>query len=131
MKKVFLGGTCNGSSWREELIPMLKCEYFNPVVKDWTPECQEEERRQKVICDCQLYVITARMRGVFSIAEVVDSSNKAPENTILCIITEDNYDGHSFFDFEKKSLNAVKELVKSNGAYVFDSLEEVAEFINK
>ena len=49
MKKVFLGGTCNESSWREELIPMLKCEYFNPVVKDWTPQCQEEKENQKII----------------------------------------------------------------------------------
>jgi hypothetical protein len=37
-KKCFLGGTCNNSQWREALIPMLKIDYFNPVVKDWTPE---------------------------------------------------------------------------------------------
>lgn len=30
--KVFLGGTCNGSIWREKLIPLLKIDYFNPVV---------------------------------------------------------------------------------------------------
>ena len=33
MKKVFLGGTCNGSTWREELIPMLKVPYFNGNAK--------------------------------------------------------------------------------------------------
>ena len=26
--KVFLGGTCNGSLWRNELIPQLKIDYF-------------------------------------------------------------------------------------------------------
>lgn len=36
--KVFLGGTCNESTWREKLIPMLKIDYFNPVVKDWKSE---------------------------------------------------------------------------------------------
>ena len=36
--KVFLGGTCNNSTWREELIPQLKIDYYNPVVKDWTLE---------------------------------------------------------------------------------------------
>ena len=36
--KVFLGGTCAGSKWRDNIIPQLKCEYFNPVVDDWTPE---------------------------------------------------------------------------------------------
>ena len=28
MKKVFLGGTCNGSDWREKLIPKLKINYL-------------------------------------------------------------------------------------------------------
>ena len=54
MKKVFLGGTCNESTWRNELIPLLEekgIEYYNPVVEDWNPECQEEEYRQKEICD--------------------------------------------------------------------------------
>lgn len=38
-----LGGTCNESQWREELIPMLSIDYFNPVVPDWTQECMAEE----------------------------------------------------------------------------------------
>jgi len=35
MKRVFLGGTCNNSKWRDVLIPRLKIDYFNPVVDDW------------------------------------------------------------------------------------------------
>lgn len=130
IKKVFLGGTCNESTWREKLIPMLKKDFFNPIVKDWTPECQEEERRQKsFVCDAQLYVITPKMIGVFSIAEVTDASNKTPDSTILCILKEDDEDD-SFNNGTIKSLEAVKNLVKSNGAHVFNSLEEVAMFIN-
>jgi len=34
MNKVFLGGTCNESTWRDELIPMLEIDYFNPVVDE-------------------------------------------------------------------------------------------------
>ena len=49
--KVFLGGTCAESKWREKLIPLLKCEYFNPVVEDWTPECQKIEEEQKKIIE--------------------------------------------------------------------------------
>ncbi len=37
--KVFLGGTCNESTWRDRVIKDLKIDYFNPVVEDWTPEC--------------------------------------------------------------------------------------------
>lgn len=84
--KVFLGGTCNNSTWRDKLIPLLKIDYFNPVVDDWTPECQDEEIRQRESCDYCLYTITPKMTGVYSIAEVVDDSNKRPEkNYFMCI----------------------------------------------
>jgi len=32
--KIFLGGTCNESTWRNRIIPMLEIDYFNPVVDD-------------------------------------------------------------------------------------------------
>ena len=41
--KVFLGGTVNGSSWRNYVIPCLSIAYFNPVVPDWTEEALEQE----------------------------------------------------------------------------------------
>jgi len=127
--KVFLGGTCNNSTWRDKLISLLKIDYFNPVVDDWTPECQDEEIRQRESCDYCLYTITPKMTGVYSIAEVVDDSNKRPEKTILCVLDEDN--GSSFSETQIKSLKQVKEMVKNNGANVFDSLEDIASFLNK
>ena len=69
-----MNGTCNESTWRDKLISLLKIDYFNPVVDDWTEECMIEERRQRVICDYVLYVITPLMTGVYSIAEVVDDN---------------------------------------------------------
>ena len=135
-KRCFLGGTCCNSEWRDELIEMLEIDYFNPVVKDWTPECQEEEIRQRETCDYVLYVITPEMKGVYSIAEVVDDSNKRPEKTILCIIEEVDYpERGETFNFKwvphiSKSLNAVKKLVKKNGATVCENLEDVANFLN-
>lgn len=127
--KVFLGGTCNNSTWRDKLIPLLKIDYFNPVVDDWTPECQDEEIRQRELCDYCLYTITPKMTGVYSIAEVVDDSNKRPEKTILCVLDED--DENIFSETQIKSLKQVKEMVKNNGANVFDSLEDIASFLNK
>lgn len=127
--KVFLGGTCNNSTWRDKLIPLLKIDYFNPVVDDWTPECQDEEIRQRESCDYCLYTITPKMTGVYSIAEVVDDSNKRPEKTILCVLDEDNES--SFSETQIKSLKQVKEMIKNNGANVFDSLEDIASFLNK
>jgi len=112
--KIFLGGTCNESTWRDELIPLLDqagLKYFNPVVEDWTPECQENERQQKKICNIHLYVITKAMTGVFSIAEAVDS---AWQDGITCIF-QVYPDG--FSKGQLKSLNAVAGLIDKKGQY--------------
>jgi len=138
-KKVFLGGTCNNSKWRDELIKDLDVPYFNPVVEDWTPECQEEELRQRRDCEVVLYVITPLMKGTYSIAEAVDDSNKRPKKTVFCFLevepnTVKSYqgknDGFHFYDDEIKSLNMVKRMISENGAKVFDNLKEVAKHIN-
>jgi hypothetical protein len=125
MKKVFLGGTCNESTWREELIPMLNIDYFNPVVEDWTPECQDEEIKQRQTCDYVLYVITKEMLGVYSIAEVVDDSNKRPEKTIFCLLSD------GFDKLQIKSLMSVYRMVDNNRAIVCDNLYEVARYLNQ
>ena len=73
------------------------------------------------------------MTGVYSIAEVVDDSNKRPEKTVLCVL-ESERDGLNFSCFTKgemKSLNAVKKMVKENEATICESLEEVAEYLNR
>ena len=128
-KKVFLGGTCNESKWRNELIPLLKIDYFNPVVEDWTPDCQAEEERQKnEECNYQLYVITPRMTGVFSIAEVVESAITKHDKTVFCIITKDGS-----LEFNKRqlmSLNAVGNMVKKYNGVWCQSLVEVADYLN-
>lgn len=124
MKKVFLGGTCNESTWRNELIPMLKIDYFNPVVDDWTPDCQEEEIKQRETCDYVLYTISKEMTGVYSIAEVIDDSNKRPEKTLFCILED------GFTEGQLRSLKATARMVFDNGGEIFSNLEEVASYLN-
>ena len=125
--KVFLGGTCNGSDWRAELMPMLQVEHFNPVVEDWTPECilnENIEKHQK--CNIHLYVINSEMLGVYSIAEVVQSSLTEGKNTILHVIPD------GFSKGQLKSLDAVCQLVSLNGsiAYIDSDLSRTAKVIN-
>ena len=127
--KVFLGGTCNNSNWRDKLIPMLKIDYFNPVVENWTPDCQKEEIYQRETCDWVLYTITPKMKGTYSVAEVVDDSNKRPEKCIFCLLETD--EDLSFDKVELKSLMAVKTMINKNGARTASSLEEVAKIINQ
>ena len=87
--KVFLGGTCNESRWRQQVIANLTTDYFNPVVDDWTEECMAEEVRQRESCDVVLYVITPLMTGTYAIAEAVDDSNKRPKRTVFCFLEQD------------------------------------------
>ena len=89
VKRVFLGGTCNESTWRDELIPLLKVDYFNPVVDDWNEEAQKREIYERENDDIIAYCITPKMTGVYSIAEVVDDSNKRPEKVVLCVLIKD------------------------------------------
>lgn len=124
--KIFLGGTVN-SDWRDCLIPKLKIDYFNPVVDNWDEEAQKIEELEKEKCDLLLFVITPKMEGCFSIAEVVDASNKVPEKTIFTVVNHDN--GVVWNSKIEKSIQAVKKLVENNNAYVFDSLEETIDFL--
>lgn len=130
MKKVFLGGTCANSKWRNRLIPLLKINYFNPVVKNWTPECQAEEIRQRETSNFVLYTLT-RVYSSYSIAEVVDDSNKRPDKTIVCIINEELNGKLALSKQDLKHLDAVGRLVERNGGKYFKSLEEVANYLNK
>lgn len=126
-KKVFLGGTCADTNWREQLIPHLKIDYFNPVVEDWTEECIAEEERQKKICNIHLYLITSEMKGVYSIAEVVQSSHDKNVETFFCVIPD------GFTEGELKSLRAVYVLVESNGAigYIGNNMAGIGRVINR
>ncbi len=128
MKRVFLGGTCNESTWRNRIITMLDIGYFNPVVENWTESCMEEELRQRESCDLCLYTITPKMTGVYSIAEVVDDSNKRPSSTILVLLEKD--DGVAFTDGQWKSLLSVSRMVDRNGGAVFTNLKDAALYMN-
>lgn len=126
-KKVFLGGTCNGSTWRSQLIPFLKLDYFDPIVDDWNDVAYQKELYERAHCDYCLYVITAKMKGVYSIAEVIDDSNKRPEKTIFCCLEVDGV-----FDLPlKRSLDAVGKMVVANGGKWCVDLEALVNALNE
>lgn len=161
---VFLGGTCGGSEWRDiflndEISKKLGIEYFDPVVKDWNEEAQKKEIFERENSDFCLYVITPLMTGVYSIAEVIDDSNKRPEKTLFCFIDTDiTYNNiefspeviedmedvlkikvdtenlktttHTFNEFQIKSLKQVGNMVKKNGGQYFEHINDVFKFLN-
>jgi len=126
-KRVFLGGTCNESTWRNRMMVYLYdagMEYFNPVVDDWDDDAQANELREREQCDFCLYTITPKMTGTYSIAEVVDDSNKRPHKTVLVLLRDDDDD--KFTQGQWKSLGAVAKMVKRNGGQVFYNLHLAA-----
>ena len=126
-KKVFLGGTCNGSNWRNDMKILLQregLEYFDPVVDDWNEEAQTRESEEWESCDFCLYTITPKMIGTYAIAEVVDDSNKRPEKTVFVMLYID--DEESFTERQWRSLMQVGYMVMQNGGLVFDNLKSAA-----
>ncbi len=131
MIRVFFGGTCGNSTWREELILKLdlnKVFPFNPIVSDWNESAQQNEIIHRENDDLCLYVITPEMEGYYSIAEVVDDSNKRPNKTIFCVLEEAN--GKRFNKKEIKSFMMIKKMIISNGAMVCSNLDEIADYLN-
>lgn len=125
--KVFLGGT-KGSTWRDQIIPMLNIDYFTPIVDDWTDECKIREIEERQSCDFCLYTITPEMKGVYGIAEAVDDSNKRPKETVLVVLREDA--GKRFNDKQWESVCAVAEMIGRNGGQIFSNLRAAADYIN-
>lgn len=130
--KVFLGGTTNGSNWREKLISMLAIGYYNPVVENWQQEHRDEEIKQRKECDFVLYVITPSMLGLLSICELIDDSNKRPKSTVFFLMEREQIGDKKikFTNEAAASLEVVKTIAINNGAKHCNSLEEIADYLN-
>jgi Nucleoside 2-deoxyribosyltransferase like len=126
LPKIFLGGTCNNSKWRDKFITNLnkeKYNYFNPIVDNWSEKDYQNELIERENCDICLYVITPEMSGVYSIAEVIDDSNKRPKKTIFCVINKEN--NKTFDNGQLKSLDKVGDMVKGNGGKYYKTIDEL------
>lgn len=66
------------------------------------------------------------MTGLFSIAEVTEAAINIGERCIFCIL-----DPQKKFDVKKrKSLEAIKKIIKKYNAKFFDNLNDVANYLN-
>lgn len=130
-KTVFLGGTCAGSGWRDRLIPKLEADCFDPVVNDWNEEAMKKEIKAKDESDVCLYVLTPASDSPFSIAEVVDDSNKRPSKVVFHFMKKDEVNG-TVFEYnphQLKALDKIGKLIRSNGAQYAETEEELIAII--
>lgn len=140
-EKIFLGGTCpewNGIQWRNELIPELEknnVNYFNPIVEDWTPECIEIENIEKnEKCDCELYILTPAMQGVYSVAEIINAAYEVSIGGYGCLLVGILGSKEDWGDGMWRSLTATVKMVNeiSGGSkrVVASFLESPVDILN-
>ena len=139
---VFLGGTTNDSTWRDIFILLMKnrnrkIKCFNPVVDNWTTDCIRIENMVKWKAKYHVYVLTPKMSGVYSIAEMIESAHISSKKTIFFIKDEDKnideYNDVELIHWDPKmrnSLVAVSNLLKMHGAIQANSLEEIVKIIS-
>lgn len=128
---IFLGGTCAGDPWRKTIEPWLeehRYDYYDPVVPDWTPDCiQAENNFKENKMDCFLALLTPKMKGVYSIAEIMNEIMEVRDNgygsVLLGILGSKDDWGEGMW----RSLNATVDLINgiSQG-----SKQIVASFIS-
>ena len=132
MIKIFLGGTCGQTDWRldlEKVLDRAGLKYFDPFIRDREriDEDKEIEIDERESCDYVLYVINHEMKGVYSIAEVVDDSNKKGNKTLF-YFEQESEDIKYAIDGLCRSLKEVGELVERNGGRWFRTYEGMTEF---
>lgn len=133
--KVFLGGTCAGSKWRDQLIKGLSpnVTYFNPVVEDWSPDCQARELKMRDECPVVVYVISPLAKGSYSIAELIDDSNKRPDRTLFLFMHADvELNGGIIMPTmaQQKSNDMITSMAVKNGAKAFISMNALIQHLN-
>ena len=127
--KVFLGGTVNGSKWRNRVKSELAIDYFDPVVEVWNDAAYERELSERRNCDFVLFVLTPKMTGYYAVAEVLDDSFQRPDNTIYCYLPEDERE--KFTETQLAEFEYLGSLVTKNGGLWLKNLDEVISFLNQ
>lgn len=133
-KFAFLGGTVNGSTWRDQLIQLLTVAYFNPVVANWTEEDAQRENQAKNIADLNLFVITPKQHGFYVLVELgiiaCESRNDPEMKVVVTFLNDDG--GEVFTEHQQASNVQIRELLLKNPEVeLFDNLEDTAKYLNK
>jgi hypothetical protein len=126
--KVFLGGTTNGSKWRNEVKEHLIIDFFNPVVYEQDKAAYERELYEKRYCNYILYVLTPKMTNQDVLKEITVDSYKRPDKIIYCYLNKD--DESILTPKLEEDLFKLGQSVAKNGGLWLKTLDEVVSFLN-
>lgn len=133
---VFLGGSCNPTTWRKDLaVPYLQeagVSFYNPQVDHWSQDLIEIEHAAKENSSILFYVIDSQTRNVVSDIETANFAGNH-KNLVLVIHSQDAVAG-SVVAGEQISVEEAKDIqealtvlhkVTSNeGILVFDNISQ-------
>jgi hypothetical protein len=123
---IFLGGTVGNSNWRTSFIADLvkvgvpEAGLFNPVVPNWTPECQAAEDEAKAIATFNLFYLTNPEIGenavsVYSIVEAIMCLYDQPSNTVIVFdFANSGYPAHTLKALAKTEKDLRKRFPNAN-----------------
>ncbi|XP_075226881.1 NDT-like domain-containing protein raw isoform X2 [Lycorma delicatula] len=130
--EVFLGGSCNPTTWRQSIaIPLLKklgITYYNPQVDQWSSELLKLEYHAKESASVLFYVINNETRNVAGIIEAAHLAgarrklilviDRYRPGQLLCgeIISQQEYEELN------TSLQVLQDLVERQGIPVFSDI---------
>jgi len=131
--EVFLGGSCNPTSWRMDLaIPHFKSQnitYYNPQQANWVPEMIELEHQAKVTSQILFFVINEQTRNVATMIEVAQF---AGFNRRLIVVLrpypgpDHSINGEKLSKAEYEELQGamgmVQDLIERQGIPVFNNI---------
>jgi hypothetical protein len=111
--QVFLGGSCNPTTWRKDIaIPRLSAvgiPFYNPQVDDWHPGLVDEEAKAKEEADVLLFIIDNETRSLASVVEAAEHIVRG-RNVVLSIV--DAVPTGDIQDAELKDLNRMRSYLR-------------------
>jgi len=89
VNQVFLGGSCDPTTWRKDIaIPALEeagCRYYDPQVDDWYPELMEIEAKAKLESYVLIFVFDDQTRAIASINEAVEFMTSGAQRVVIAM----------------------------------------------
>lgn len=136
---VFLGGSCNPTSWRHDVaIPLLEAagtSYYNPQVANWNPELVDIEARAKARASILLFVIDKQTRAL---ASMIEASEYISAGRKLVLVVQEVESGATIGSdkidaAEAKDLNRARSYLRDvacrHGTDVHDNVAEAVQSV--
>jgi hypothetical protein len=126
--RVFIGGTCGGSTWRNSLISTLEnygIDYFNPATDDCTEESYQQEAYERSHDMVVVYVLSNDMEGIYTIGEIIDDCHECPNNLIVCNLWQDNRKQQ----FMNQNIARFQQMVEDHNVQTCTSIQDLADMI--